>query len=34
VEPLLRAMATAELDTRRPLGEVVDAIEELALRFS
>ena len=33
VEPLLRATATAELDTRRPLGEVVEAIEELALRF-
>jgi dephospho-CoA kinase len=34
VEPLLRATATAELDTRRPLDEVVDAIEELALRVS
>jgi dephospho-CoA kinase len=32
VEPLLRATATAELDTRRPLREVVDAIEQLALR--
>jgi dephospho-CoA kinase len=32
VEPLLRATATAELDTRRPLDEVVDAIEEFALR--
>lgn len=32
VEPRLRATATAELDTRRPVGEVVDAIEELALR--
>jgi dephospho-CoA kinase len=34
VEPLLRATATAELDTRRPLDEVVDAIEELARRVS
>lgn len=32
VEPLLRATATAELDTRQPLGEVVEAIEELARR--
>lgn len=32
VEPLLRASATTELDTRRPLGEVVDAVEDLALR--
>jgi shikimate kinase len=32
VEPRLRATATAELVTRRPVGEVVDAIEELALR--
>lgn len=31
VEPLLRRTATAEIDTRRPLGEVVDAIEALAL---
>ena len=32
VEPLLRASATKEVDTRRPLGEVVAAVEELALR--
>lgn len=32
VEPLLRATATVELDTRRPVSEVVDAVEELALR--
>lgn len=32
VEPLLRATATAEMDTRRPLGEVIDALEGLALR--
>ncbi|MEP6463675.1 MAG: AAA family ATPase [Frankiaceae bacterium] len=31
VEPLLRATATVELDTRRPLGDIVEAIEELAL---
>lgn len=30
--PLLRATATVELDTRRPLSEVVEAIEELPLR--
>lgn len=30
VEPLLRATATVELDTRRPLLEVADAIEALA----
>jgi shikimate kinase len=30
VEPLLRRTATAEIDTDRPLTEVVDAIEELA----
>lgn len=30
VEPLLRTTATAEVDTRRPLTEVVDAIEQLA----
>lgn len=32
VEPLLRATATAELDTRRPPSEVADTIEEVALR--
>ena len=30
VEPLLRAGATAEIDTRAPLDEVVDALERLA----
>jgi hypothetical protein len=30
VEPLLRARATAEIDTRAPLGEVVDALERIA----
>jgi dephospho-CoA kinase len=30
VEPLLRRGATAEIDTRAPLGEVVDALERLA----
>lgn len=30
VEPLLRATATIELDTRRPLDEIVDAIEAIA----
>ncbi len=30
VEPLLRAGATAELDTRAPLDEVVDALERIA----
>ena len=30
VEPLLRAGATAEIDTRAPLNEVVDALESLA----
>ena len=30
VEPLLRAGATAELDTRAPLGEVADALERIA----
>lgn len=30
VEPLLRASATAEIDTRVPLGEVVDALERIA----
>lgn len=32
VEPLLRATATVELDSRRPVSEVVDAVEELGLR--
>jgi hypothetical protein len=31
VEPLLRAGATAEIDTRAPLGEVVDELERIAL---
>jgi dephospho-CoA kinase len=31
VEPLLRAGATAEIDTRAPLEEVVDALERIAL---
>lgn len=30
IEPLLRAGATAEIDTRAPLGEVVDALERIA----
>ena len=30
VEPLLRTGATAELDTRAPLGEVADALERIA----
>jgi dephospho-CoA kinase len=30
VEPLLRRGATAEIDTRAPLAEVVDAIEQIA----
>jgi dephospho-CoA kinase len=30
VEPLLRAAATAEIDTRAPLAEVVDALERIA----
>jgi dephospho-CoA kinase len=30
VEPLLRARATAEIDTRAPLDEVVDALENIA----
>jgi shikimate kinase len=30
VEPLLRAGATTEIDTRAPLGEVADALERLA----
>jgi adenylate kinase family enzyme len=33
VEPLLRTTATAELDTRRPMSEVLDAIEDLARRL-
>lgn len=32
VEPLLRAGATDEIDTRAPLGEVVDALERIAGR--
>ena len=31
-EPLLRAGATAEVDTRAPLGEVVDTLERIAGR--
>jgi thymidylate kinase len=31
VEPLLRAGATAEIDTRASLGEVVDELERIAL---
>ena len=30
VEPLLRAGATAEIDTRAPLDKVVDALESIA----
>jgi dephospho-CoA kinase len=30
VEPLLRSRATAEIDTRAPLDEVVDALERIA----
>ena len=30
VEPLLRAGATTEIDTRAPLDEVVDALENIA----
>ena len=30
VEPLLRAGATAEIDTRAPLDEIVDALERIA----
>jgi dephospho-CoA kinase len=30
IEPLLRAGATAEIDTRAPLDEVVDALERIA----
>ena len=30
VEPLLRAGATAEIDTRAPLGEVANALERIA----
>jgi shikimate kinase len=30
VEPLLRRTATAELDTRRPVGEVADELESIA----
>jgi shikimate kinase len=32
VEPLLRAGATVEIDTRGPLTEVVDAVEDVARR--
>ena len=32
VEPLLRAGATDEIDTRRPLGEVADELERIARR--
>jgi len=32
VEPLLRRAATAELDTRRPVAELADAVEALARR--
>lgn len=31
VEPLLRRRATVEIDTRRPLEEVVDAVEAVGL---
>ena len=31
VEPLLRRGATAEIDTRAPIAEVVDALERIAL---
>ena len=34
VEPLLRAGATAEIDTRAPLNEVVDALESIAARIA
>ena len=30
VEPMLRAVANAEIDTRAPLGDVVDALERIA----
>ena len=30
VEPLLRAGATAEIDTRKPLAEVADELESIA----
>jgi broad-specificity NMP kinase len=30
IEPLLRAGATAEIDTRQPVGEVVDLLESIA----
>ena len=30
VEPLLRATATAEIDTRRPVAEVADLLEQIA----
>ena len=31
VEPLLRAGATAEIDTRAPFNQVVDALESIAV---
>ena len=34
VEPLLRAGATAEIDTRAPLVEVADALESIARRHA
>jgi dephospho-CoA kinase len=34
VEPLLRARATAEIDTRAPLAEVVDRLESIADQVS
>lgn len=34
VEPLLRADATAEIDTRAPLGQVVDALERIAVNVT
>ena len=30
IEPLLRVGATAEIDTRRPVGEVADLLESIA----
>lgn len=30
VEPMLRAVANAEIDARAPLGDVVDALERMA----
>ncbi len=34
VEPLLRAAATDEIDTRMPVGEVADLLESIAMRRS